>query len=171
LRCKEGELSILKQTSIAKGAEINVGKGGTILIKNNISLGKGSFLSVGGNNKIVIGERTSFFSDVFLSGSISIGKGCLFAKGITILSGTHIIEDRRPIRVQDAEYIEINGAPPDDPVEIGDDCWIGINAVILPGVKLGKGCIVAAGAVVTMSFPDFSKVGGVPAKLLGKRGY
>ena len=54
-------------------------------------------------------------------------------------------------------------------VEVGDDVWVGTGAKILDGVTLGKGCIVAAGAVVTESFPEYSIVGGIPAKLLRTR--
>jgi acetyltransferase-like isoleucine patch superfamily enzyme len=52
------------------------------------------------------------------------------------------------------------------PVTIGDDCWIGANSVILPGVELGRFCIVAANSCVKSSFPDFSIIGGAPARLI-----
>jgi acetyltransferase-like isoleucine patch superfamily enzyme len=51
---------------------------------------------------------------------------------------------------------------------IGDDVWIGANAVILPGVKIGTHSIVAAGAVVTKDVPEFSLVAGIPAKVIKK---
>lgn len=54
------------------------------------------------------------------------------------------------------------------PVKIGNDVWIGGNAIILPGVTIGNNVIVAAGAVVTRSIPDNCIVGGVPAKILKK---
>ena len=54
------------------------------------------------------------------------------------------------------------------PVVIGDDVWIGANAVILPGVTIGRHCVVAAGAVVTKDVPDNTVVGGVPAKIIKK---
>ena len=55
------------------------------------------------------------------------------------------------------------------PVEIGNDVWIGSNVIILPGVKIGDGAIVAAGAVVTHNVQPYSIVGGVPARLIRKR--
>lgn len=52
------------------------------------------------------------------------------------------------------------------PVNIGDDSWIGSRAIILPGVRIGKGATVAAGAVVAKDVPDYAVVGGVPARVL-----
>lgn len=52
------------------------------------------------------------------------------------------------------------------PVHIGNDVWIGGNAVILPGITIGNNCVIAAGAVVTKDVPDNSLVGGVPARLI-----
>jgi len=167
--CKKGSLVISRDVDIAKSTDINVGPGGLIAINKGVRIGYCSLLSVAKNQRIQIGDNTTFFSTVFLSGTILIGKGCLFSKNITILSGTHIMKDRRPIREQDAEYMARYGVPPDEAVIIGDDCWIGLNVVVLPGVTLGKGCVVGAGAVVTKDFPDYSKIGGVPAKLLGYR--
>jgi maltose O-acetyltransferase len=57
----------------------------------------------------------------------------------------------------------------EEQVNIGDYCFIGPRAIILPGVTLGKGSVVAAGAVVTKDVPDFSIVGGIPAKVIGQR--
>ena len=55
------------------------------------------------------------------------------------------------------------------PIVIEDGVWCGANVTILKGVTIGKDSIVAAGAVVTKSFPPYSIIGGVPAKLLKKR--
>ncbi|MFC4210396.1 DapH/DapD/GlmU-related protein [Pedobacter lithocola] len=54
-------------------------------------------------------------------------------------------------------------------IKIEDDCWIGTNSVILSGVTVGKGSIIAAGSVVTKSVEPYSIMGGVPAKLIKKR--
>ena len=61
------------------------------------------------------------------------------------------------------------GNQKEQPVTIMDDVWIGARAIILPGVTIGQGAIVAAGAVVTKDVPPFAIVGGVPARLIDYR--
>ena len=87
---------------------------------------------------------------------IKIGRDTLFAPGVRIVSANHDEED-------------MTRWAPGPPIEIGEHCWIGANACILPGVTLGDRCVVGAGSVVTKSFPDGSVVGGVPARLLSSR--
>ena len=55
---------------------------------------------------------------------------------------------------------------PKQKVIIGDDVWIGTRVIILPGVRVGTGSIIGAGAVVTKDVPDYAIVGGVPAKII-----
>lgn len=85
---------------------------------------------------------------------IYIGKKTQIANGVAIITSNHDLYD-----------ITVHSEGQD--VVIGDECWIGSNAVILPGVKLGKHTIVGAGAVVTKSFPEgWCVLGGVPAKVI-----
>lgn len=69
------------------------------------------------------------------------------------------------IDVSDDEKLPEN----DLPIVIEDDVWCGANVTILKGVTIGHGSVVAAGAVVTKSFPPYSIIGGVPAKLIKMR--
>jgi acetyltransferase-like isoleucine patch superfamily enzyme len=84
---------------------------------------------------------------------IEIGDDTIFASGVKIISANH---DRNNLG-------KFKGTIP---IKIGNNCWIGANAIILPGVELGDNVIVGAGAVVTRSFPIGSTIIGVPAKLI-----
>ena len=86
---------------------------------------------------------------------VVIGDGSIFAPGVKIISANHELSDLKV-------WIKTN------PIIIGKRCWIGANAIILPSVELGDNVVVAAGSVVTQSFPENSVIAGVPAKLIKK---
>lgn len=96
-----------------------------------------------------------------------IGKKVLFGPNPTIITGDHRTDlvGKYIMDVTQEEKLDINDAP----VIIGDEVWCGANVTILKGVNLGRGCVVAAGAVVTKSFPPYSIIGGCPAKLIRMR--
>jgi acetyltransferase-like isoleucine patch superfamily enzyme len=171
-----GSISCYRKAAIKLGNGVVLHKdsrldsdGGTIIIGNDCQIGKNVIINAPKNNTIKIGERTTFYGNVQISGTVSIGEDVLFANNINVLSSTHCIDGKEKIRELDAKYLKLNGTPPSDPIFIGDDCWIGLNAVLLPGVKLGNGCVVAAGAVVKGVFEEYSIIGGVPAKKIGQR--
>ena len=111
------------------------------------------FVQIG--NNVSIGNRFTALS----AAPIEVEDDCLLASDILITSENHGLDPET--------YTSYADNPLDAaPVRIGKGCWIGEKAVILPGVTLGDKCIVAAGAVVTKSFPSYSLVGGVPAKVL-----
>jgi acetyltransferase-like isoleucine patch superfamily enzyme len=90
----------------------------------------------------------------FQGGSgIEIEEGTLIAPGVKIISANHSME-------------KLDQWDSAEPIRIGKNCWIGANAVILPGVQLGDHVIVGAGSVVTHSFEQGSVIAGVPARLL-----
>lgn len=101
----------------------------------------------------------------------TIGKKVLFGPHPTIITGDHRIDlVGKYIADVTVEDKLVGGENPfDQPVVIEDDVWCGANVTILKGVTIGRGSVVAAGAVVTKSFPPYSIIGGVPAKLLRMR--
>lgn len=151
----------------AELAEISA-EDGEIILGNKVSICPRTIISTS-HEAIQIGSGTTFFSDCIISGAVKIGEGCLFAKNVTILSSGHRIHGAGTIRENDA----VARLQPDyrccQPVVVVDDCWLGSNSVILPSVTLAKGTVVGANAVVTKDFPQYSKVAGTPARLIGTR--
>lgn len=95
-------------------------------------------------------------------GPITIGDNVIIGSGVVINSGMHNYQDKE-VLIRDQGHRIL-------PINIENDVWIGANAVILPGVTIGKGSVVGAGAVVTTSIPPYSVAVGVPAKVKKKRG-
>lgn len=164
----DSALIIGSHFALAHSAELGAGESGVIDIGDSVSVGPRSIISTSGGT-VKVGSRTSFFSDCLISGAVTIGNDCLFANNVTVLSGTHQIRGSGTIRENDAAWERSPDYRPFDPISIGEDCWLGANAVILPGVSLGKGTVVGANAVVTKSFPDYAILGGVPARVIGSR--
>jgi len=127
-----------------------------------IKIGRGSAIHMGvrffSPDGIKIGDDSIVGFGTFLDGrkQITIGNHVDIASEVMIYNSEHNLESEK------FDAIE-------EPVEIGDYVFIGPRAIILPGVKIGKGAVVAAGAVVTKDVSDFEIVGGVPAKVIGER--
>jgi acetyltransferase-like isoleucine patch superfamily enzyme len=107
---------------------------------------------------VIIGDYTRIGLHNTIIGPVTIGSHVNLAQGITVTALNHNFED--PGQRIDQQGVSTKA------VVIGDDCWIGANAVVLPGVNIGKHCVVAAGAVVTKDVPAHSLVAGVPAKVI-----
>ena len=107
---------------------------------------------------VTIGDHTRIGIHSTIIGPVCIGSHVHLAQGITVTALNHRYDDKK--RRIDEQGVSTQ------PVVISDDVWIGANAVILPGVTIGRHAVVAAGAVVTKDVPDYCMVGGVPAKIL-----
>lgn len=122
---------------------------------------------------IHVGEGTTIQRRCTINGSVRVGNGCIFAPNVFVSSGTHPFRENPhlPIRVQEQEIVSKRGslAHLDKPIWIQDDCWLGVNAVVCPGVTVGKGSVVGANAVVTKNVAPYSIVAGAPAKVIGRR--
>ena len=107
---------------------------------------------------IVIGNHSRVGIHSIVIGPVSIGSHVQLAQGVVVTGLNHIFSNPSiPIDMQGVET---------KMVEISDDVWIGANATILPGVKIGQHCVVAAGAVVCSDVPAHCVVAGVPAKVI-----
>lgn len=125
-------------------------------------LGRGSTIHIGCRffsvKNLELGEDSIIGHGAFLDGRdvIIIGNHVDIASDVMVYNSEHDIE---------AEDFKTHNAP----VEIGDYVFIGPRVIILPGVRVGRGAVIAAGAVVTKDVPEFTIVGGIPAKAIGER--
>jgi acetyltransferase-like isoleucine patch superfamily enzyme len=103
-------------------------------------------------DQVDIGE----FTHIRANGGVRIGSRVLIASHVIITSRSHPVALPRYGVVEDA------------PIAIEDDVWIGAGAIMLPGITVGRGAVVAAGAVVTRSVEPFTVVAGVPARQIGQ---
>ncbi|VXB65967.1 acyltransferase [Maribacter litoralis] len=126
----------------------NIGQKSYILL--NCSFDNSSRFTMG--NNCVINAKCRMDA----RGTITIGENVSISEEVIILTADH-------------DPYSPNFQGQNKPVTIEDYVWIGTRAMILPGVTLQKGCLVAAGAVVTKSVPPFEIWGGVPAKKIGER--
>lgn len=126
-----------------------------------LKLGKGSSIHLNcffNRFNIEIGTKTAINRKCYIDcrGGIKIGNNVSISPEVHLITAEHDIND------SSFTYIT-------SPITLGDYVFIGTRAIILPGVQLGKGCVVASGAVVTKSFPEYSVVAGVPAKIISTR--
>ncbi len=127
-----------------------------------VKIGRGSTLHMGirffSPRGVVIGEDTIVGYRTFLDGRapLKIGSHVDIASEVMIYNSEH-------------DLTRADFAATQEPVTIGDYVFVGPRAIILPGVKIGQGAVVAAGAVVTKDVAENTIVGGVPAKEIGKR--
>lgn len=104
---------------------------------------------------VIIGDHTRIGLHCTVIGPVTIGSHVNLAQGITITALNHNFNESQ-------QRIDQQGVST-HPVTIGDDVWIGTNAVILPGVTIGSHVVIAAGAVVSKDIPDHSLAMGIPA--------
>lgn len=120
-------------------------------VSHNILVGKGENIHFNENDLNNFQHMGCYFQN-WNGGNIYIGKGTYIAPNVGVITENH-----------DLTNLDFHDDPND--IVVGEKCWIGMNAVILPGVKLGNNTVVGAGAVVTKSFEEGNCViGGVPAK-------
>lgn len=142
------------------------------LIDWNVHLGRHCFIgradlnTLGGNGRIEIGDGSIVYNGCDLlchhNSTIRIGKNVLFTRHSSAVTGGHKFEDPNVAIIS-------QGVTTAD-ITVEDDCWIGYRVILLPGVRVGRGSVVAAGAVVTKDLPPMSVAGGVPARILATRG-
>jgi len=148
---------IYKPLLISNGKYINLGN--KVLIRNNIRL---ETIPLFGKPLLSIGDNCNIEQNVHIicSNKVVIGKNCTITANCAIVDTTHPYEDITLEKIGN----KLNHVPQE--IIIGDNCFLGIGAILLPNVKLEEYCIVGANSVVTKSFPAYSVIAGNPAIMI-----
>lgn len=166
---------------IGRGAKIGAGCIFNLTGKGVIRLGPSVWtyrdVEFHTESRIEIGAGSSFQRGVLVNGTVTIGRGCIFAPGVFVSSGKHIYDLRPawPIRAQEALISDAPSDPDvaryvlDKPVVIDEDCWLGARVAVAPGVRIGRGAIVGANSVVTHDVAPYAIVAGAPARPIKQR--
>lgn len=131
---------------------------GKLMLKScgkQVNIEQGAIFSA----KTSLGDYSGIGINARINGTCTIGKYVMMGTDVVVITRNHAF-DRTDVPMME------QGFEAERPVVIGDDVWIGDRVVILPGVHVGEGSILAAGAVVTQDVPPYAIVGGVPAKVI-----
>ena len=152
------------------GPRLSIGRFVEFSSPQNISFGNEIYIVDGAvlradDGIIIVGDKLAVNGNVRIvadcGGKIIIGNSVMIGPNTVIRASNHQLKDA-------AKDIWLQGQT-GGTITIGDDVWIAANVVILAGVRVGSHSVIAAGAVVTKDVPEYSVIGGVPAKLIRKR--
>lgn len=136
---------------------------------STISIGSGSIIKAGAevlahSGRITLGRRSALGRDSYIicrESTVAIGNCVRIARNVSMITGQHNFS-RLDIPIMEQGRIQ-------KPIQIEDDVWIGMSAIVLAGVTIETGSVVAAGAVVTRDVPARAVVAGVPARIVRMR--
>jgi acetyltransferase-like isoleucine patch superfamily enzyme len=150
------EIEGLSRNGVTFGDRVTVGR--FAIIRGSRQYG-GAELGEG----LIVGSNSNIgpYCYVGCSGGIRIGNNVMMAPRCSLFAENHNFDDM-------AHTLKEQGVSR-APIEIEDDCWIASHSVILAGVTIGRGSVVAAGSVVTKSMPPYSIIAGVPARFIKSR--
>lgn len=149
------EINCISERGITFGDKVTVGSYAIIRPTNLYGGEPGVGLKVGNNSSI------GPYAYIGCSGYIEIGDNVMISPRVSVYSENHNFDDPQIPMIDQGVSRSF--------VKIEDDCWIAANSIILAGVVIGKGAVVAAGSVVTKDVPSFAVVAGNPAKIIRMR--
>ncbi len=137
----------------------------SVEVDDGVAIGRGSMLYAHDSDGIRLGNGASIGQGVILSsadgGRIDIGEHVLIGPRAVLIAANHHYERANTPIIRQGHVAR--------PIMVEPDVWIGANCVVVGGVKIGRGSVIGAGAVVTKDVPPMEVWGGVPAKFIKRR--
>ena len=149
------EINCLSKQKIIFGNRVSIGKFAIIRPSNSYGGEIGDGLKIGDNSNV------GPYSYIGCSGYIEIGNNVMISPRVSIYAENHVFD--RTDKTMKEQGVKKQF------VKIEDDCWIAANSIILAGVTIGRGSVVAAGSVVSSDVPPYCVVAGVPARIIKQR--
>jgi acetyltransferase-like isoleucine patch superfamily enzyme len=166
-----GNLEFGPQSVVGEGSNLLVPAGASLAIGAGCYIGR--YVELGPSGTISIGDHTSIQDRSILVGDVQLGRYCVLSLNVLLTSGRHYF-DRWPhllIRDQDDRVSQSADLSREhsQPIVVEEDCWLGMNSVVMPGIKIGRGCVIGSNAVVTRDLPPYSVAVGAPARIVRRR--
>jgi acetyltransferase-like isoleucine patch superfamily enzyme len=167
----EGRFEYGDATALAEGANLIVPAGAVLRIGAGCYVGR--YVELGPLGVIEIGDRSSIQDRSILVGDVSVGRYCMLSLNVLMTSGTHYYERWPHLLIRDQDRLV-----GEDPtlrsahsrrIRISEDCWFGMNAVVMPGISIARGCVIGTNAVVTRDLQPYSVAAGAPARVIKHR--
>lgn len=151
------KIALGRGCKIHADASVDASRSPGVTFGDKVTLNRYAYVQ-GGNGGVRLGDRVEINNHSIINGTggVDIGEDTLVGPGVRIISYQHQYARGATIRSQPVDA---------KPIRIGRDVWLGANAVILAGVTIGDGAVVAAGAVVREDVPPYAVVAGVPATI------
>ena len=155
---------------ISPNISLNVKKKDNLILGKNVTIADYTVIHVvdrskNTNSRLVVGDRT-YIGELnnlrAAGGDIIIGNDCSIAQHVSIIASNHCIKKGVTINSQPWDEVKTG-------VIIGNDVWVGANSVILPGISIADGAVIAASSVVTKNVPENAIVAGNPARIIRYR--
>jgi acetyltransferase-like isoleucine patch superfamily enzyme len=161
----DGKIILNAAVSLHQGVRLHAhGDQAELLLQNRVTIERGVDIKTCENGCVKICRETTIgaYTCIAGPGNIHIGEYCMIASHCGIYANQHIFADRTvPIMLQG---VTTQG------IVIENDCWLGTGVKVLDGVRIGRGSVIGAGAVVTTDIPPYSVAVGVPARVIKSRG-
>jgi acetyltransferase-like isoleucine patch superfamily enzyme len=181
LRGKLGSIFLAPDVAWRNASMIRLGRGVTMergvivdgLSRNGIEIGDnvmiGPYCVIRASSLTYLGEGVRIGKDSAMDAYSYIGAGGGVSIGESVIMGQHVSFHAENHRYDQTDVpIKLQGITRKG-IAVEDDCWVGSNAIFLDGAQVGRGCVIAAGAVVTGTIPPYSVVAGVPGRIIKNR--